>query len=57
MKRTDFEAQVAELEHQWKADKRWLGIRRDYSAESVVRLRGSMRIDLDPASVPTMAAS
>jgi len=45
MKRTDFEAQVAELEHQWKADKRWLGIRRDYSAESVVRLRGSMRIE------------
>src|SRR5580698_1463863 len=45
MKRTDFEAQVAELEHQWKADKRWLGIRRDYSAESVVRLSGSMRIE------------
>jgi len=45
MKRTDFETQVAELEHQWKADKRWLGIRRDYSAESVVRLRGSMRIE------------
>jgi isocitrate lyase len=45
MKQTDFEAQVAELEHQWKADKRWLGIQRDYSAASVVRLRGSMRIE------------
>jgi isocitrate lyase len=45
MKRTDFDAQVAELEHQWKADKRWLGIRRDYTAESVVKLRGSLRIE------------
>jgi isocitrate lyase len=45
MKRTDFDAQVAELEQQWKADKRWRGVRRDYSAESVVRLRGSLPIE------------
>ncbi len=45
MKRTDFDAQVAELEHQWKADTRWLGIRRDYTAENVVRLRGSLQIE------------
>jgi isocitrate lyase len=45
MKRTEFDTQVAELKHQWKADRRWLGVRRDYSAEDVVRLRGSLRIE------------
>jgi len=45
MKRTDFDAQVAELTHQWKTENRWLGIRRDYTAESVVKLRGSLRIE------------
>jgi isocitrate lyase len=44
MSRTDFEAQVAELERQWETESRWRGVRRDYSAEDVVRLRGSLRI-------------
>jgi isocitrate lyase len=44
MSRTEFEAQVAELERQWETESRWRGVRRDYSAEDVVRLRGSLRI-------------
>jgi len=31
-----------ELETQWRADDRWSGIQRTYSAEDVVRLRGSV---------------
>jgi isocitrate lyase len=34
---------AAELETQWKTDARWSGIARDYSAEDVVALRGSVR--------------
>jgi isocitrate lyase len=44
MGRTEFKAQVAELERQWETESRWRGVRRDYSAESVVRLRGSLQI-------------
>src|ERR1700735_5065630 len=44
MSRTDFETQVAELERQWEHESRWHGVRRDYSAEDVVRLRGSLRV-------------
>ena len=32
------------LEQRWKTDTRWNGIRRDYSAEDVLRLRGSVRV-------------
>ena len=34
---------VAELESEWEADHRWSGIRRDYSAEDVIALRGTVR--------------
>ena len=34
---------AAELETEWKTDARWNGIQRDYSAEDVVALRGSVR--------------
>jgi isocitrate lyase len=34
---------AAELENQWKTDPRWNGISRDYSADDVVALRGSVR--------------
>ncbi|MGE5235096.1 MAG: isocitrate lyase [Acidobacteriota bacterium] len=40
-----FEHEVAELTTQWKTDPRWQGIRRDYTAEDVVALRGSVRFD------------
>jgi isocitrate lyase len=45
MKREDLEAQVRELESNWAADSRWTGIRRAYSAEEVVKLRGSLRVE------------
>jgi isocitrate lyase len=34
--------QVGQLEQQWAQDERWAGIQRTYSAEEVVRLRGSV---------------
>lgn len=33
---------AADLEQEWAADPRWAGIRRDYSAEDVVALRGTV---------------
>lgn len=33
------------LAREWATDPRWQGIRRDYSAADVVRLRGSIRVD------------
>jgi isocitrate lyase len=36
--------EAAGLEREWQAD-RWQGIQRDYSAEDVVRLRGSVRVE------------
>ena len=34
---------AAELQHQWETDPRWAGIKREYTAEDVVRLRGSVQ--------------
>jgi isocitrate lyase len=34
-----------EIETEWKTDARWSGIQRDYTAEDVVALRGSVRED------------
>ena len=36
---------AAQLETEWKTDARWNGITRDYSADDVVALRGSVRED------------
>ena len=33
------------LKEEWGADERWQGVRRDYGAEDVVRLRGSVRVE------------
>ena len=33
-----------DLENEWERDARWRGIRRDYSADDVLRLRGSIEI-------------
>jgi len=38
-----FEEEVRELEERWKTEERWKGIRRDFTAEQVVELRGSVR--------------
>lgn len=40
-----------ELEKQWKEDSRWVGIKRPYSAEEVLRLRGSLKIEYTLASL------
>ncbi|PZN04637.1 MAG: isocitrate lyase, partial [Bacillota bacterium] len=37
--------EAAQLEEEWRTDPRWQGIRRNYSAEDVVRLRGSVRVE------------
>ena len=34
---------AAELETQWKTDARWNGVERDYTAENVIALRGSVQ--------------
>ncbi|CAN5210671.1 isocitrate lyase [soil metagenome] len=34
---------AAQLENEWKTDARWNGIQRDYTAEDVIALRGSVR--------------
>jgi len=42
MNKTWIQEQAATLEDQWATDERWAGIERIYSAEEVVRLRGSV---------------
>ncbi|KXH84179.1 isocitrate lyase [Sporosarcina sp. HYO08] len=37
--------QIAQLEKSWAKDERWKGIKRPYSAEDVVKLRGSVQIE------------
>lgn len=37
--------QIAELEKDWASNPRWKGVKRPYSAEDVVRLRGSLQIE------------
>ncbi|MBY6278106.1 isocitrate lyase [Symbiobacterium thermophilum] len=37
--------QAAELEREWKTNPRWAGVERPYSAEDVVRLRGSFQVE------------
>ncbi len=40
-----FQEQVEELKSQWADNPRWAGVQRDYSADDVVRLRGSVQVD------------
>ena len=39
------EQSIRELEQDWADNPRWRGIKRDYSAQDVVRLQGSVRIE------------
>lgn len=39
------EEQIAQLEKSWAEDSRWKGIERPYTAEEVVKLRGSLQIE------------
>src|SRR3954453_23173275 len=40
--KTRIQEQAEQLETQWAQDERWAGIERTYTAEDVVRLRGSV---------------
>src|SRR5918995_2083533 len=37
--------QAVDLGHEWAETKRWAGIARDYGAEDVIRLRGSVSVE------------
>ena len=37
----DRKEQIKQLENEWKNNERWKNVKRGYSAEDVVRLRGS----------------
>lgn len=39
------EERIAKLEENWAMDRRWNGVERPYSAEEVIRLRGSIDIE------------
>jgi len=40
-----FEEQVDDLSREWQENERWKGVERDYSAEEVVGLRGSVNVE------------
>ena len=39
------EQQIAELQKDWDTNPRWIGVKRNYTAEDVVRLRGSIKVE------------
>ncbi len=39
------EEQIKQIEQDWASNPRWKNVKRDYSAEDVVRLRGSLQIE------------
>ncbi len=45
MKPNGHDKQAQNLERQWKSDPRWAGVERPYTAEDVLRLRGSIHIE------------
>jgi isocitrate lyase len=49
-----FHQEAHRLLHQWTTDPRWTGIRRDYTARDVIRLRGSIRVEY---TLATLAAT
>ena len=42
---------IDQLEQEWKSNPRWKGVERPYSAESVIRLRGTLNIDYPLARI------
>ena len=40
-----FAQQVKEIEESWASDPRWRDVKRDYTAEDVVKLRGNLKIE------------
>jgi isocitrate lyase len=47
---TSFEEQAAQIKNDWMSNPRWHGVKRSYSCEDVVRLRGSINIEHTLAS-------
>ncbi|MEP7067428.1 MAG: isocitrate lyase, partial [Gemmatimonadota bacterium] len=45
MSNVSFAAEASELESRWGTDPRWNGVERTYTAEDVVRLRGSVKVE------------
>ena len=39
------ETEIRNLQKDWAENSRWQGIKRDYSAEDVIRLRGSIGVE------------
>jgi len=39
------ENEIRQLQRQWAEDDRWQGIKRGYTAEEVIRLRGSLTVE------------
>ena len=39
------EQQVADLQKDWDTNPRWIGIKRNYTAQDVIRLRGSVQVE------------
>jgi isocitrate lyase len=39
------ENDIAQIQHDWDTNDRWRGVQRGYSAEDVVRLRGTVRVE------------
>ena len=42
---SELQAAVRQIEKDWEKNPRWKGVRRDYDAADVVRLRGSVQIE------------
>jgi len=42
---SDRENAIRALQKEWAENPRWQGVKRDYSAEDVISLRGSVAID------------
>ena len=42
---TSYDAAVAEIADDWATNPRWSGVKRDYTADDVVRLRGSLQVE------------
>ena len=40
------DSEIKKLEQDWSENPRWKGVKRDYTAADVVRLRGSVQIEL-----------
>ena len=50
----DRKSEIANLEKAWKELPRWKGIKRQYSAETVVKLRGSLQLEYTLARLGSM---